>query len=127
MRKRPNRSVNVSIITVFVLCFTFWYALRVYSSINNWQVLVEFGANPAYILATGLIWLIAGLVLLGLLWKKHPLTIRAGLMVAGLYTVWFWFDRLYIQTSPAPNGLFSAILSAILLIIFSFILITSAL
>ena len=126
LKKRPTRSANVSIITLFVLCFTLWYAVRIYSSINNWQVLLEFGTGPAYILVTGLLWFSAGLCLLGLLWKRHPFTIRAGLVLAGLYTVWYWVDRLYIQVSPAPNVVFSAILSTVLLIIYSFILATSA-
>ena len=126
MKKRPTRIFNEIILTFFVLCFTFWHALRVYSSIINWQSILDFGANPAYILATGVLWFLAGLGLLALVWKKHLFTIRAGLMVAGLYTAWYWIDRLYIQASPAPNVLFSAVYSMVLLVIFSFILITSA-
>ena len=126
MFKPPNRIINETIITLFVLCFTFWYGLRVYSSIKNWQTLLEFGANPVYILATGFLWFLAGLGLLVLIWKKHLFTIRAGLLVAGLYTLWYWVDRLYIQVSPAPNVLFSAVLSIVLFVMFSFTLITSA-
>ena len=126
MNKRPTRIVNVTIVTFFVLCFTFWYALRVYSSISNWQVMLEFGANPVYILITGLVWFLAGLGLLFLIWKNHFLTIRAGLLVSGLYTSWYWADRLFIQASAAPNTLFSAVFSTVLFVIFGFILITSA-
>ncbi len=126
MNKRPTRDVNVTILIVFVLCFTFWYGLRIYSSLVNWQILLEFGANPVYILATGLLWFLTGLGLLILLWKKHVRTIRAGLLAAVLYISWYWLDRLIIQVSPEPNVLFSAVFSSVLLVIYSFILITSA-
>ena len=122
MQKSSTPPVSVTIITFIVLCMTSWNAIRTYSAIVNWQILAEFKANPAYILATGLFWFITGLWLIGCIWKKVSYTFRASLAVAGLYYLWYWCDRLYIQTSPAPNVLFSAVFSTVLLVVYSIIL-----
>jgi hypothetical protein len=109
----------VTILAVFVLFITSWHIIRVYSAIANWQVLREFGANPAYILGTGLFWTLAGLWLFWLFWDGRQPALRAGLGSAGLYLAWYWLDRLVIQPSPATNAVFSAIVSAILFAIFT--------
>jgi hypothetical protein len=105
-----------------VLSITAWNIIRVYSSIANWQVLSEFQANPAYILGTGLFWALAGLWIFRMIRVGHRYVIRASLAAAGLYYLWYWCDRLFVQASPAPNVLFSAVFSTVLLAIFSIIL-----
>ena len=123
MPEKPNSPTSVTILTIFVLSITSWNIIRVYSAIANWQVLSEFQANPVYILATGVIWSLVGLWLFRMILKGYHYTIRASLAVAGLYYIWYWCDRLFIQSSPAPNVIFSAIFSTVLLAIFGIILI----
>jgi len=122
MDKNSTPPTTVTILAVFVLFITAWSGIRAYSAIANWQVLKEFGANPLYILVTGLFWTVAGLWLFRAIWEGHRYAIRAGLGAAGLYTVWYWSDRLILQPSPAPNSLFSIVVSAVLLVIFIIIL-----
>jgi hypothetical protein len=110
--------MTVTILAVFVLFITSWNGIRTYSAIVNWQVLKEFGANPEYILATGLFWTIAGLGLFRAIWEGHRYAVRAGLTTAGLYTLWYWCDRLIFQLTPAPNTLFSIVVSAVFLTFF---------
>jgi hypothetical protein len=127
MRKISTTSpTSVTILTFFVLSFTSWNILRAYSTIINWQVLSEFGANPAYILITALIWVLTGIWLCRMIWVRTPNTIRASLAAAGLYYLWYWFDRLFVQASPAPNVPFSAIVSTVLLVLFGIFLIAPA-
>ena len=122
MDKNSTPPTTVTILAVFVLFITSWNGIRAYSAIANWQVLKEFGANPVYILATGLFWIIAGLWLFRAFWEGHRYAIRAGLTAAGLYTLWYWCDRLIFQPAPAPNTLFSIIVSTVFLAFFIIIL-----
>lgn len=122
MNKISLPPANVTILAVFVLCITAWNGLRAYSTIANWQILREFGAIPAYSLVIGLVWALTGLWLFRALWEGQRYALRAGLASAGLYFLWYWFDRLTIQPSPAPNLLFSVVFSTLLLIIFIIVL-----
>lgn len=118
MHKNSTQPLTVTILAVFVLFITSWNGIRSYSAIANWQVLKEFGANPVYLLATGLFWTITGLWLFRAIWEGHRYAMRAGLGTAGLYTLWYWCDRLIIQPAPAPNTFFSISVSAVLLAFF---------
>lgn len=118
MNTQKNTPFPVTIITIFVLFITSWNVVRAYSAFLNWQVLTKYGASPAYILGTAILWAISGLWLLVIIRKKHNYALRANLMVAGLYYLWYWADQLIIQPSPSPNTIFSAIFSTILLLVF---------
>jgi hypothetical protein len=100
--------------------------IRAYGVFNNWQILIEFGANPAYILTTACVWILIGLWLFQTIIRRFRYGVRSGLAVAGLYYLWYWGDRLFIQPSPAPNLIFSAVVSTVLLAIFSIIIILPA-
>jgi hypothetical protein len=123
MRKNISPPATVTFLSVFVLFITLWNVIRIYSVIANWQVLRDFGANPVYILMVGIFWLLSGIWLFRTLWEGHHHAIIFGLAAAGLYFLWYWCDRLFIQPSPAPNGLFSLITSIILLMLFGIILV----
>jgi hypothetical protein len=119
MNKSAARPPAVTFVAIFVLCITVWNTIRCYAAIANWQILSEFNANPAYILGTAIFWMLTGFWLFWNIRKGLRPAIRAGLAAAGLYYLWYWVDRFTIQSSQAPNVLFSAILSTILLVIFS--------
>jgi len=120
MTSFSERPARVTILSVFVLCITSWNVIRVYSAIANWDILREFGAPPAYIMGAGLAWALAGLWLAYLLWAGKRPAFAAGLALAGLYLAWYWFDRLVMQPSPAPNFVFSIAASVSLLAVFIF-------
>jgi hypothetical protein len=110
-----NALWSAGILSAIVLLLTLWNMLRVGRAISDWQVLVEFGAPAAYLLGSGLAWTLAGLGLLAALLRGWPQTRRAGIVISVLYWVWYWADRLFIQNSPTPNLLFSAIFSVLFL------------
>ena len=118
MPKNLARPTSVTILTVLVLLITSWYAIRIYSAIVNWQVLIEFGAIPAYILGTGIFWTVAGLWLLIIFWRGKSYAAPAGTAAAAGHFLWYWFDRLVIQLSPAPNVMFSMVFSSLVLAAF---------
>ncbi len=111
-----NRPVSVTTLSLFVLCITAWNAARLGSTIASWDILKEFGAPTVYIAGTGLFWMTAGLWLAYATWTGQKIAFRAGLVIAALFFTWYWLDRLAIQPSPAPNVLFSGLVSAVLLI-----------
>jgi hypothetical protein len=118
MNRNSSPAATVTILAAFVLFITSWNGIRAYSAIANWQVLKEFGANPIYILATGLFWTITGLWLFRIICEGYRYAVRAGLTIAGLYTLWYWCDRLIFQPAPAANTSFSIVVSAIFLAFF---------
>ena len=118
MPKNLARPPSVTILTVLVLLITSWYAIRITSAIVNWQVLIEFGAIPAYILGTGIFWTVAGLWLLIIFWRGKSYSAPAGTAAAACHFLWYWFDRLIVQLSPAPNVMFSMVFSSLVLAAF---------
>jgi hypothetical protein len=117
-----NHPFTVTIVAVFVLFITAWNTIRAYTAIANWDVLSRFDNNPAYVLASGLAWTIAGLVLYISLANGKRFASRAGLILSVLYMIWYWLDRLIIQATPAGNMEFSAVASGVILVIFNILL-----
>lgn len=113
-----ERPLRVTIVSVFVLSITAWNAMRTYGAIANWNILREFGASPAYIMATGLVWTMAGMWLAYVLWTRKRSAFWSSLVLAGLYFTWYWLDRLFVQSSPAPNFIFASAVSTLLLALF---------
>jgi hypothetical protein len=122
MHKNQTHPASVTILAVVVLSITFWYAIRVYSAIKNWQILTEFGAIPTYILGTGIFWILAGLWLIAIFWQRKPHAVLIGSGVAVAHFLWYWFDRLIMQPTPAPNVIFSLVGSTLGMAVFLIIL-----
>jgi len=122
MRKNLNPPVSVTILATIVLFITSWFCIRTYSTITNWKILMEFGTNPVYILGAGVFWVLIGLWLFSIIGRRKPYTPQAGSVIAVLYILWYWFDRIIMQPSPAPNGVFNLIISIFYLVVFIIIL-----
>lgn len=113
---------SVTITSIFVLCITSWNLIRLYGVIYYWQVLSEYNARPAYILATALIWSLTGLWFLMAIWKNRTIRFGPGFLLGLSYFIWYWIDRLFIQSSPSPNTIFSAITTTSLLFFYIILL-----
>lgn len=114
-----DRPLPVTTLLLFVLCMTTWNGIRAWTTLTNWDILSRFRANPSYIFATGIVWFMIGIVLIILFLKRNRIAPACGLTLSILYLLWYWVDRLVIQAYPAPNIVFSIIVSIILLITFN--------
>ncbi len=117
---KPQRPLSVTIPAVIVLCISAWNAIRAGTTLLHWNTLTRFGAPSIYLLSTGIFWAIIGLFLFKALWEGTNYGFRAGLLISVLYFAWYWFDRLVVQVSPAPNFIFSLIVSVALTAYFIF-------
>ena len=121
----PTRPLSVTIASVFVLCITVWSGIRAWMAVVNWELLLRFRANPIYIFATGIIWVINGIALIAILLKGsripcgHYVTPACGLVLSIAYVLWYWVDRLAVQVFPATNITFSIVVSIVGLVIFN--------
>ncbi len=118
------RPFRVTILVLIVLCYTFLNGLRFTGALTHWNTLAQYGAQPAYIAASGLTWATVGLILAILLYRGHRYGSRAGLIGSVLYFAWYWMDRLFLQANPAPNTTYSLFFSSILLLAFITTLLT---
>lgn len=116
MLKNNSRQLSVTFITLLVLSITIWNIFRIVSSIRNWSFLIIFDGKPYYILTTGIFWAITALILLYIIYARSRFTQVFANLTGVSYFGWFWFDRLLVQLSPAPNSIFSLLFSGSLLI-----------
>ncbi len=114
--------VTVTIPTILVLFITVWNILRLYSLINNREILVEFGANPIFLLVIAFLWVLIGLMLTFSIWIRWSISISIFLGFGVSYYLWYWIDRFFFQDSTTPNFTFSAIFSTSLLTFFCVLL-----
>jgi hypothetical protein len=108
-------TISAGILSAILLLFSLWNILRTARAISDWQVLLEYGAPAIYLLVSGLFWALAASGLLVALFRAWPKLRRAGIAISVLYWVWYWADRVFIQASPTPNLIFSAIFSILFL------------
>jgi len=114
-----TQPLPVTIASVFVLCITVWSGIRAWTAITDWELLSRFRATPNYTFATGILWLIVGIALTVALLKGSRIAPTCGLILSVSYVLWYWIDRLVIQTSPTTNITFSIVVSIIGLVIFN--------
>ena len=119
----PNmkRPFSVTILLWLVLCLTAWSGLRLATAFQWRQTLMEFASSPRllYIAVSAGIWLIIGISLLWAMWQVKA-WVRFALFWAGAaFGVWYWCDRLLLQTSRAnwPFALGATVLILSLVII----------
>src|SRR5687768_7011554 len=117
-----GRPLSVTIVSAFVLSITAWNGIRACIALANWDILSRFNGNPAYIFGTSLAWCIAGMTFFLIISSRKRYSLYAGLILSMIYMIWYWFDRMVIQSSPANNAAFSAVTSIILLMIFNSVL-----
>ena len=99
-----------------VLSLTAWQAFRIQAALAWYDTLMEFAPRPGpiYIAVTGAVWLVLGLILIWSIWRGQPGAAKLLLGAASGYTVWYWADRLLLQ-SPRANWPFAIIVNILLL------------
>lgn len=106
MNKR--RPIEIVALCSMAGIFALWNALRFGNALAFWTTLAGYGRTPLYLALTGAVWLVAGLVdVVGLWFGKHWGQLMT-LLLAGLYLLWYWFDRLLLQ-QPHANWPFALV------------------
>lgn len=113
-RKWPFR---VTLLACLIAIFALWNLVRLVTSIAWHDTLQTYAPHPGpfYIGITGAIWMLVGVFLLWCLWRGKRWTRRIFVISTGVYTAWFWLDRLLIQAEIRSNWLFSLIANILLL------------
>ena len=121
MNKRPAR---LTLLEWLVLLLAAWNAIRLGSTITNWQLLADLDSSPGpvYIAASAAIWFVCGLGVLMLLLRRHPQALLAASLLAVTYTTWWWIDRLLLQENGQTNWSFNLVLTGILLLLAAFLI-----
>ena len=120
MNKRPN---TVTTLLWLVLCLTAWNATRLFASIADWNLLAEFAPRPGpiYISVSAAVWTLGGVALWITIRRRSPRARLATAIISGAYALWWWADRLFLQTARL-NGLFAAIATILILAMISILL-----
>ena len=100
-RPRAVTLLALGVLTIASLNLLRWVlALSTWDFLSGWP-----GVSPLYLLLTGLIWsLVAWPVGVGL-WKGKPWAPRWARGLAGVYTIYFWLERLFLYDRPAAAAL----------------------
>src|SRR5690349_18746134 len=114
-QKRP---FSVTLLLWLVLSLSAWGGVRLLGALRWWKVLDEFGArlSPLYLFATGVAWIIVGIVLL---WSLFSGKVWARLAIPVSIFVWiieYWIERMFFE-SPRANFFFALIASILLSIL----------
>ena len=99
-----SRPRGVTIIALLVLTLAVLHLTRFEQSISRWgflQDLLPF--SPAYLAINGAIWGLVGLVLVWAIWFRKNWTPQILRVVAWLYSVNVWFERIFLAGDPTRN------------------------
>ncbi len=119
--QKASRPITVILIAGYFFILAIWNILRLGETILFWTTLGNYGAHPLYLSISSGLWAGVGIALIIYLWKRKFWAWIASLVGANCYFVWFWIDRLFIQ-SQNQNWLFVLTTSTISLIFIIFLL-----
>lgn len=100
-----HRPWPVTALCVFILLFSLIRGLRAALALVQWSFLESLPINvsPLYLFLNGALWSLAGFTLLFGLWRASSWS-RPGTMIASiLFSLWTWFDLLWIKASEARS------------------------
>lgn len=111
------------LLILFMLCFTGWNGLRAGAAIVFWETLPFYNAraSPPYLALSGVFWVGIGITLCIAVWKSKIWANSITFLIAVLYSIWYWCDRLVLQPVPHANWPFTLTVNILLL---TFVLLT---
>jgi len=115
---KTKTPLSVTILAMTVLFFTSWNGLRLYETIMNWGILIQYDSQPGplYMAVFSLIWLIVSLVaIIGLLKGNSRRWLLIIKITTFLFTIWYWIDRLLFQKTQI-SSLFPFVFTVLVLL-----------
>lgn len=117
---KEKKPASIKLLLWMFYIFLLWNIVRVWVSIINLRLMVDYATPPGmvFITGSGFFWVLCGLGVIILIRCRYP---RSGLVMFGFaiaYTIWWWVDRLFLQTKVESNWVFHLGLTCILLIIY---------
>jgi hypothetical protein len=104
---------SVTLLALGVLIITVINLIRLVLSIRYWSFLnSRLGISPLYLALTGLIWTIAGSLLIWGLWRAKNWAPKLMQAVALTYTLYYWLDLIFVKDHlvSGESGAISALL-----------------
>ncbi len=101
--RRPR---SVTALALAVLSFTGFYLTRFVQAWLQLEFLESLPliVPPLYFIVSGIIWTAVGLPLGLALWTGHPRAPQAARVLALLFGVYYWLDRLYLRRPLAGRS-----------------------
>jgi hypothetical protein len=112
-----GRPFRITLLLGLVLITTAFNLARLVTALA-WRNTLEAYLSPLgvlYIGVTGAFWTLLGIFVLWSYRRGGRYTRLVFVVSAGLYAVWYWIDRLFVQVAPLPNGLFALAMTMVLL------------
>lgn len=113
-----QRPFGVTLLLWMVLSLSAWGVIRSVAALRWWDVLYEFDSSlsPLYLLLTGVVWGIGGVVLLWSMWSARTWSRVAVIASVLFWLAEYWLERLFFQ-SPRANLPFAVVLSVLLVVV----------
>ena len=94
-RKRPR---IITYLSILAFLFSSFYLLRFSQALIQWETLVDLplSISPLYLVFTGLIWGLSGLILGWSLWTGRSWARNFCLIYTLIYAVFFWIDLIWV-------------------------------
>jgi hypothetical protein len=117
--EKPLRPFSVTLLTIGVLILAGVNLIRLVQSLRLWEFLNSLRPQlPLYLAITGLVWGLVGLLVAWGMWTGQHWAPVITRLAALAYTLYFWFDRLFIRQQVALNANwpFAAVATLVVLI-----------
>ena len=98
--------------------------IRCIAAVQQQELLASLlSVPPVYLMVSGLVWGVAGLILAFWLWTGRPAAVSGTLIAALAYSLYYWIDRSLLAAGPtAANWPFALLVNLFLLVVVFLIL-----
>ena len=110
---------RITLALLLVLITVVWNFVRIWGALVFWEGFQKYAAWPGaiYVIVTGGLWALCGLVTVASFWRRKPWADKALLFSAVAYVAWLWVDRVAVQPRPPTNWPFSLVINTVLLVV----------
>jgi|SRR3990172_9668266 len=118
-----GRPISVTILLLIVFFYTIWNVIRLYGTINFWDMMIIYNAypGPIYHLMVSSTWIVIGIFCIIWVIKKKTWSILLLRVISVIYATWYWSDR-FLFRNTLMSFWFPLIISLISLAIFMYLI-----